>query len=88
MGKVKLTKKMKEEQKKMFDILIDLWKKWVFLPKDDEIDDTREPQSKVTRVEVIERWVGRHYVNMDTKWVAISLQDWWRTLKVFIEEKE
>lgn len=50
--------------------------------------DTREPQKEVTRVEVITRWVGRHYTNNNTKWVVISFQDWWRTLKIFLEEQE
>lgn len=41
---------------------------------------------KITRVEVIERGVKRHYVNYAADEVVLSLQDEGRTLKVFIKE--
>lgn len=37
---------------------------------------------KVTRIEVI--WVTREFVRLDIKWVDVHLQDWNKTLKIFI----
>ena len=42
--------------------------------------------SKITRVEVIERGVDRHYVNPEVNGAWIDIQDEGRTLKVFINE--
>jgi hypothetical protein len=40
----------------------------------------------ITRVEVIERGVGRHYTNYEVADCWIDIQDSGRTLKVFINE--
>lgn len=55
---------------------------------DDSYDVSRDVQltcDTITRVEVIERGVGRLYVNTNTKLECIQLQDGRRTLKIFIE---
>lgn len=48
---------------------------------------TPQQTKKVTRVEVIEKGVARHFVDWDCKRVVVSLQDDGKTLKVFIREK-
>ena len=40
----------------------------------------------VTRIEVIERGVARHYSNYDVQGCWISMQDGGRTMKIFINE--
>ena len=42
---------------------------------------------KVTRVEVIERGVGRHYTNYEVNGAEVHFQDGGRTIKVFINEQ-
>jgi len=45
-------------------------------------------QNKVTRIEVIEQGVTRHYVNNSTKLVRLEYQDDGRTLKIFIDNSQ
>ncbi len=42
----------------------------------------------ITRVEVIERGIGRLYTNYDVKGAWIDIQDDGKTLKVFINEEK
>lgn len=45
--------------------------------------DTLKDLKEITRVEVIDK-NGRSYVNLNAKDVKISLQDEYRTLKIFV----
>jgi hypothetical protein len=42
--------------------------------------------AKITRVEVIERGVARHYTDYNVNDAWVSLQDGGRTLKIFVNE--
>lgn len=48
--------------------------------------DNIKSKEFVTRVEVIERGVGRVYTNYEVKDAWISLQDGGKTIKIFINE--
>lgn len=51
-------------------------------------EDFIQTLGNITRVEVIERGVGRYYTDYNAKSVAVSVQDQGRTLKIFVREDD